>query len=161
MSGGVSDQSAELERLFDEAAAARTAGERARAVERLRAAVALQPRAALSHLMLSLALIEAEAYDQAIDSAEEACRLAPQSAAALYARGRARRLSGDAAAALGDLDQALLLKPINADSHYERALTLVALKRRAEAVEALKAGLVCAPRHKGLKTLARRLSQAG
>lgn len=156
--GAMSAAEETLATLFEEADAARTAGDPARALDRLRRAVALQPRAAVGQVLLALALIEAGALEEAAEAADAACRLAPDSGAAHIARARARRLMGDAAGALDDLDAALALKPIDADGHYERAQALAALDRRAEAVEALKAGLVCAPRHAALKALARRLS---
>lgn len=157
----MSEPGTEWERLFEAAAVARATGDYAAAVRHLRAALVLQPRAAIGHLMLSLSLTEAGLLDEAIATAGEACSLAPDSAAAHYALGRARRLAGMPEAAVESFDAALSLKPIQAETHYERALALAALRRREEAVEALKAGLVCAPRHKGLKALARRLSLVG
>jgi len=153
----VSDGDDSLETLFGRAADARAAGAPAEGVLYLRQAAERYPGAALAHVMLAYALIDLGRAEEAAAAATDACRLAPDAAAAHRALGRAQRLADQPEAALAALDRALSLKPFDADAHYERALLLAQLKRRDDAALALKAGLVCAPKHEGLKRLARRL----
>ena len=153
----MSDGEESLETLFERAADARAAGAPAEGVLFLRQAVERHPGAAVAHLMLAYALTDLGRYAEAAEAAGEACRLAPDHAAPHRALGRAHRLAEEPEAALAAFDRALALQPIDADAHYERALTLAQLQRREDAALALKAGLVCAPKHEGLKRLARRL----
>lgn len=91
--------------------------------------------------------LERGAIDQALQLARDWTATAPQHADAYRTLAHALAVSGDAAAALAALDQAIALAPEEAGLHHERALLLVREGDAAGAHAALGQSLGLDPNH--------------
>jgi len=83
------------------------------------------------------AMLRERHYAQALQTCEALLRTVPENRDVLYLRSRARRLSGDTAAALTALIELERLHPRFSRLYEERGLCRVALKQAPEAIAAL------------------------
>jgi len=108
-------------------------GDIAQALEHLMAAKAADPAFADTYDLLGLVLGEMQRLDEATKAFEEALRLRPGDAQAMFHMGVAFELQGKPEEALMRFDGVVALDPAYAESHRRAGAALQALGRHAEA----------------------------
>jgi serine/threonine-protein kinase len=112
-----------------------------------RQAITLAPELAEGHLALSYFLRDgALDFAQAGAELERAVALAPGNALAIGSYGRFAGLTGHPDAGIAATRRAVLLDPLNSESHYRLAQTLYFARRYAESVAAFNDVLVLDPK---------------
>jgi tetratricopeptide (TPR) repeat protein len=117
------------------------AGQYARAVEWIEAAVAVDSRQAAAHNNLGNALDSLNRPEEAIESFDKAIALQPNDAEAHNNRGAAFRRLGQAQAAIESYDQAIALKPDHAQAWYNRGNALRSMGRLQAALDSYQAAI--------------------
>ncbi|MGE0746123.1 MAG: tetratricopeptide repeat protein [Rhodospirillales bacterium] len=120
-------------------------GDVARAVTRLRRAVQLRPRDALTRCDFGVALERAGQTDDAARAYRDAIACDPDCAPAWCNLGDVLAARGDTDAAIDAYSRAIALTPAYAQAHANLGLALVEAGRTAEALSACRAALAIAP----------------
>ncbi|MBX7199407.1 MAG: tetratricopeptide repeat protein [Rhodospirillaceae bacterium] len=131
--------------LFEQGAAAFTAGHYAQAVEILNAVLARAPGFAPGHNLLGLALAGLGCIPEALSRYEAALRIDPSFAAPYINRATLWRDLGDPRAALADLDKAVALDPDDPTGHANRGSLLTEMGQPAAAIASLDRARALAP----------------
>lgn len=115
------------------------------AIRTMQQVVACSPEEPLFAATLVRLLVQAGRLSDAEQAVEEARRRHPEDFELLRLAATVRLLRGDAATAATLLQQAIERKPDNAAVRYDRALALLAMNRREEALRELEAAVRADP----------------
>jgi tetratricopeptide (TPR) repeat protein len=126
-------------------------GDYAKAAESLQLAVAISPDYADAWVNLAAQHIRLGAYGQAVDETRHAIELAGPSTVTLCNLAFAQSLLGRDAEARESAEQALFLKPDNAQAHY--ILGVILLRGQANATEAIRHLQLAAPTIAGARAV--------
>jgi predicted Zn-dependent protease len=107
--------------------------EPANAIEEFRKELAVSPRHHVAMIQIALAELRRGRAEDALPSAEQAARLAPNVPAARLAYGRALLTLGRSEEAMRELEEAVKLAPDNARLHYALAQAYAGAGRSADA----------------------------
>jgi hypothetical protein len=127
--------------IYDQATAAMTRGEFARALPLYEQAIALDPTHAEAHYKRGNALRLLGRADAAIASYDEAIKHKPDYAYAYCNRGTVQHAAGKLAAAEESFDRAIALAPSDGVAHYNRALLMQDFFRWDEAIASYNAAI--------------------
>ncbi len=122
-----------------------TAGRIKEAIASLEVAIKLDPRQALYQYELGLAWSEAGDIDRATQALEQTVKLEPAMSRAWYNLGLARNSKGDTAGAIEALTRGEAANPRDAALPYARAIILLQLGKKDEALAAAQAALRAQP----------------
>lgn len=136
------DDAASNYRLAEELA---RRGDVAGAIDRYRAALALQPEWGEAYRGLGQVLLDHHDYADAVEALQAAVRLGPPDHQTFYWLGRAQMGTGQLDAAAGSLTRALELKPEDAETAADLGLLRMAQGDAAKAEEALNRSIRLKP----------------
>ncbi|HEY6967812.1 MAG TPA: tetratricopeptide repeat protein [Candidatus Angelobacter sp.] len=108
------------------------------AIESFKKTVKLDPWYAHGYMMLGLAYMQAERWDEAHWAFEDASKVEPENAQAWLGVGSALNEQKDYAGAQKALQKSLELKPGSAEAHYEMGRSLWGLEKLEAAAEQTK-----------------------
>jgi protein O-GlcNAc transferase len=117
----------------------------AAAIERIRAAIAIEPRAAVYHFNLGVAQRATNDLAGEIASYRRAIELAPDMAEAHFSLGNSLREAGEFEAAVNACRRATMLRPTFADAHLNLSRALHAVGRLDVAEAAARRALTLEP----------------
>jgi protein O-GlcNAc transferase len=120
-------------------------GQDARAIERIRAALAVKPGAAEGHFHLGAALAKLDHHDEAIASYDRALASAPDFAMAHYNRANSLRSVNRIDEALAGYQSAVRIKPDLVEALNNYGMLLINLGRYADAIATFDRALAVRP----------------